>query len=86
MKSTKDNLTNEKLKARFPSQFDLVNYAIKHAEGMVESGKASRVIVAGQNQDNVALQTLYEIVSGRDKFPLRQENDFNEDADEKNTR
>lgn len=82
----KDNLTNEKLKARFPSQFDLVNYAIQHATVMVESGRASRALNPGQNQDNVALQTLQEIVSGKDRFPSKFDGDSDEDSDDNNAR
>jgi len=66
MESIKDNLTNEKLKARFLSQFDLVNYAIKLAENMIATGRAPRV--RSNMDNNVALQILQEIVAGKDKF------------------
>lgn len=80
MKSIKDNLTNEKLKSRFKSQFDLVNYAIKRAESMVEAGRVPKNL-SGQNQDNVALHTLYEIVNGKDKFPSKFDSDNDEDSE-----
>jgi hypothetical protein len=35
---TKKHLTNEALRKKFPSQFDLVNYAIKIAEQMIHGG------------------------------------------------
>ena len=34
-KKSKVNLTNEKMKSKFKSSFDLVNYAIKLAENMI---------------------------------------------------
>lgn len=61
----KDVLTNERLKKRFASQFDLVNYAIKLAAQMIQSGRAPRVKTDVQN---VALLILQELIAGRDQF------------------
>lgn len=60
MKSSRDTLTNEKLKSRFPSQFDLVNHAIKLAEDLIASGCAPYFKADGQN-NNIALQILEEV-------------------------
>jgi hypothetical protein len=57
--------TNEKLAKKFKSQFDLVNYAIKLAENMIKSGRASRVRTPIQNR---AFQILAEINIGLDRF------------------
>ncbi len=61
----KDSLTNEKLKAKFTSQFELVNYAIKLAENMIHTGRGPRVRV---ESDNVAQNVLAEIQAGKDQF------------------
>jgi hypothetical protein len=61
----KDMLTNEKLKKRFPSQFDLVNYAIKLAAQMIQTGRGPRVKTDVQN---VALLIMMELTAGRDQF------------------
>jgi len=37
--------------------------------------------LSGQNQDNVALHTLYEIVNGKDKFPSKFDSDNDEDSE-----
>lgn len=65
MESIKDDLTNEKLRNRFTSQFELVNYAIKLAENMIKTGRAPRIATDVQN---LAIQILEEIVAGKDKF------------------
>lgn len=65
MKSSRDNLTNEKLKQRFLSQFDLVNYAIKLAEETIATGRVPRF--KPETQNNIALQILDEISSGYDR-------------------
>lgn len=65
MEDLKDMLTNEKLKKRFPSQFDLVNYAIKLAAQMIQTGRAPRV---KSDVQNVALLILLELIAGRDQF------------------
>jgi hypothetical protein len=61
----KDVLTNEKLKKRFASQFDLVNYAIKLAAQMIQTGRAPRV---NSDVKNVALLIMQELNAGRDQF------------------
>lgn len=61
----RETLTNEKLKLRFKSQFDLVNYAIKLATEMIQSGRGPRVKTDIQN---VALLILMELNAGRDQF------------------
>lgn len=61
----KEYLTNENLRKKFNSQFDLVNYAISLAENMILSGRDSRVQLDTQNR---ATQLLAEIYEGKDKF------------------
>lgn len=61
----KDNLTNEKLKKKFISQFDLVNYAIQLAENMIKVGREPRVKTDLQNR---AAQVLAEIAQNKDQF------------------
>lgn len=61
----KDNLTNEKLKKRFESQFDLVNYAIRLAENMIRSGREPRVKIDNQNR---AMVIIGEISNGKDQI------------------
>ncbi|MDB2613656.1 hypothetical protein N9Y92_00675 [Chlamydiales bacterium] len=75
MKKNTD-LTNEKLKKRFPSQFDLVTYAIELAENMVLSGRESRVKT---DVESKAYQILAEIMVGKDKFEEIPENSYDED-------
>jgi DNA-directed RNA polymerase subunit omega len=73
MESFKEELTNEKLKRRFASQFDLVNYAIKLAAEMIQSGRAPRV---STDMQNVALLIMQELMAGKDQF-----DDMNEEID-----
>jgi DNA-directed RNA polymerase subunit omega len=70
----KEELTNEKLKKRFTSQFDLVNYAIKLAAEMIRSGRAPRV---HSDVQNVALLIMQELKAGKDQF-----DDFDENEEE----
>lgn len=58
-------LTNEKVRKKFKSQFDLVNYAIKLAENMIRTGRDCRVKIDSQNR---ALQILSEIIQDKDQF------------------
>ncbi|MBA3816900.1 MAG: hypothetical protein H0X29_10365 [Parachlamydiaceae bacterium] len=58
-------LTNEKVRKKFKSQFDLVNYAIKLAENMIRTGRDCRVKIDSQNR---ALQILTEIIHDKDQF------------------
>lgn len=59
MEKIKKDLTNERLKKSFVSQFDLVNYAIKLAEDVVTSGRPLQTRDGEQN--NLALEILQEI-------------------------
>ena len=61
----KNYITNEKIKKKFVSQFDLVNYAIRLAGNMVATGREPRVKIDSQNR---ALQILSEILQGQDVF------------------
>lgn len=61
----KDRLTNEKLRKKFKSQFDLVRYAISLAENMILTGRETRIKTDVQNR---AMQILEEIALGKDKF------------------
>lgn len=73
----KEGLTNEKLRKKFKSQFDLVGYAIKLADNMIMSGRGPRVRTETQNP---AMQVLAEIAADKDQFdvivdkPLRENN------------
>ncbi|MFI0435229.1 MAG: hypothetical protein ACH350_05815 [Parachlamydiaceae bacterium] len=64
-KKGKIHLTNEDVKKKFKSSFDLVNYAIKLAENMIETGRDARVKSDVQNR---AMLILEEIEEGKDKF------------------
>lgn len=59
----RENLTNEKLKDKFPSQFELVGYAIELATNMVHSGRGPRVKTTIENP---AVIVLDEITQGKD--------------------
>lgn len=61
----KDQLTNEKIRKKFASQFELVNYAIKLAENMIYTGRDARVKIDTQNR---SLQILSEILNDKDRF------------------
>lgn len=61
----RDSLTNEKIIKKFVSQFDLVNYAIRLAENMIQTGRDPRVKVESQSR---AMQILGEIALGKDTF------------------
>lgn len=61
----KNFLTNEKLSNKFNSQFDLVNYAIKLAANMIQTGREGRVNVDSQSR---AIQVLGEILNNKDYF------------------
>lgn len=61
----KDYLTNEKIRKKFTSQFDLVNYAIKLAANMIMTGWDSRVKIDSQNR---AMQVMTEILHNKDHF------------------
>lgn len=59
----KKSITNEKVSAKFKSQFDLVGYAIELVNNMVKSGRSPRVKSDIQNPAVIALE---EIVQGKD--------------------
>lgn len=60
-----DQLTNEQIKKKFKSQFELVGYAIKLAENMIRTGRSARIKSESQNP---AMLTLGEIEEGVDRF------------------
>lgn len=60
-----DHLTNEQVKKKFKSQFELVGYAIKLAENMIRTGRSARIKSESQNP---AMLTLGEIEEGVDRF------------------
>jgi DNA-directed RNA polymerase subunit omega len=60
-----EDLTNESLKKKFKSQFELVGYAIKLAVNMIKTGRAPRI---KSDSQNVAINVLEEINAGLDKF------------------
>lgn len=64
-KGGKVHITNEEIRKRFSSNFELVNYAISIAENMIKSGRESRVKSDTQNR---AMQVLEEIYAGKDKL------------------
>lgn len=59
----KERLTNEKLRQKSKSQFELVNYAIKLAEHFIKSGREPQV---HSGLKNPALQVLAEIAANQD--------------------
>lgn len=60
-----EDLTNENVKKKFKSQFELVGYAIKLAENMIKTGRGPRIKTDTQN---VAINVVDEINAGLDKF------------------
>lgn len=60
-----EDLTNESVKKKFKSQFELVGHAIKLAENMIKTGRGPRIKSECQN---VAINVLDEIKAGVDKF------------------
>lgn len=64
-KKAKINLTNEEMRRKFKSSFDLVNYAIQLAENMIKTGREARVKSEIQNR---AMLILEEIHEGKDQF------------------
>lgn len=53
------DLTNEKLRGKFPNQFDMVNCAIRFAREAIYSKRPPRVNIDTQN---VAFQIVQELV------------------------
>jgi DNA-directed RNA polymerase subunit omega len=64
-KKSKIQLTNEEMRSKFKSNFELVNYAIKLAENMIKTGRDARVKSEVQNR---AMLILEEILEGKDQF------------------
>lgn len=60
-----ENLTNEKIKQRFTSQFELVGYAIRLADNMSKTGRGGKLSLESQN---LAINVIDEINAGMDKF------------------
>lgn len=56
-------LTNESIRKKFGSQFELVNYAIKLSEQMIHSGRAPLVYIENENP---AVIVIEEIEEGKD--------------------
>lgn len=54
---TKEHLTNEYLRKKFKSQFELVKYAIKRASYIIRSGRESH----SHSDENPALTVLEDI-------------------------
>jgi len=63
--ASKDQLTSERIRKRFKSPFDLVNYSIKLAKDMIHTGRGCRVDTPINNK---AYQILLEIAEDKDKF------------------
>lgn len=61
----KELLTNESIRKKFKSQFELVNYAIKLSEQMIQSGRAPLTVT---DSENTAVIIIEEINEGKDKF------------------
>lgn len=59
------NLTNEAIRKKFNSQFELVNYAIKLSEQMIHSGRGPNVVT---ESENAAVIIISEIEQGKDKY------------------
>lgn len=62
-------LTTEFVRQKFKSQFELVNYAIKLAGQMIETGRSPKVRTDNQNP---AVITVYEIEDGKDCLEERE--------------
>ncbi len=58
-------LTNESIRKKFKSQFELVNYAIKLSEQMIHS---SRPPMVDTESENTAVIIVEEINEGKDVF------------------
>lgn len=75
----RNHLTNEKIRKKFDSQFDLVNYAISLATNMIHTGREGRVKSDTQNRATIILS---EIINGKDQFddvivrPRREESQY----------
>ncbi len=65
MASEKSSLTTQKLSEKFSSNFELVNYAIKLAKGVIDSG---RECIVPTDVQNPAFWVLLEILNDKDKL------------------
>ena len=65
MKQVAKHLTSERLRKRFTSQFDLLNYAIRIAENVVHTGRDMNVKT---DVNNPAYNILEEIAIGKEKL------------------
>lgn len=66
----KNRLTNEPLRKKTTSSYELVNYAIRLAKNMIEVEREARVSVDGVI--NPAYLILEEIIQGKDAFEVPQ--------------
>jgi hypothetical protein len=64
MEKKETALTNQSVRQKFKSQFELVNYAIKLADHMIRSGRAPRVSL---DNHNPAVLIIGEIDEGKDQ-------------------
>lgn len=55
-----NSLTNENIKSKFKSQFELVNYSILMAEQLIRSGRAPRVDIDNLNPAVVVVEEIEE--------------------------
>lgn len=69
------HLTNEKIRARFKNQFELVNYAILLAENMIKTGREARVRI---DTENPAMVSVTEIEAGKDQLEALDMEEQNE--------
>lgn len=77
------DLTTEKIRKKFSSQFTLVEYLIQQAKGMILTQRRSRVFI---DTDNVAANVIEECSQGKDisitEAALEVIEDFDHDHDE----
>jgi len=76
--ASKDRLTTERLKKKFNSPFDLVNYSIKLAKDMIYTGRGCRVETTVGNK---AYQVLLEIAEDKDHLTEFVDDEDDEDQD-----
>lgn len=65
LKEFKENLTNEVFSKRFKSQFEMVNYMIRLAGNMIDSGREPRVKI---DSKNIAIQIAAEVALEKDQL------------------
>lgn len=74
----KDCLTNELLMKRFPSQFDLVRYALGIATSRIQKGQDNPTHAQSSGIQNVAFNVLEDIAEGEEGFDDQQEENNDE--------